>query len=163
MTHGPATGLQADTHAVTNTNAVYPGNACQLHVVDGAGSISDPDRNVPDADHSPGLRLVRPRHHVHQHQPGRATGTLQLFLENPDYIGPPGNYGMAKIGWPGPASASIENNFTGSATYHPTWDYPFGYDALTAGTIVSFEIVGCGTNGTCHGTVTIDFERIAAP
>lgn len=92
-----------------------------------------------------------------------ATGTLKLYLENPEYIGPPGNYGMAKIGWPGACEASIENNFSGSNEYHPTCDYPEGYDAITEGTIVSFEIINCGTNGTCGGSVTIEFERIPAP
>ena len=92
-----------------------------------------------------------------------ATGTLKLFIENEEFVGPPGNYGMAKIGWPGPCEASIENNFQGSSEYHPTCEYPFPYEAMPGGTTVSFEIVNCGTNGTCGGTVTIEYDPVQAP
>lgn len=95
-----------------------------------------------------------------------ATGTLKLYLENQEFIGPPGNYGMAKIGWPGSGGAceaSIENNFASSTEYSPDCTYPNGYEYIPGGTIVSFEIVGCGTNGTCNGSVRIDFERGPQP
>lgn len=92
-----------------------------------------------------------------------ATGTLKLYLENPEFIGPPGNYGMAKIGWPGPAEANIASDFSSSPEYHPLWDYPEGYDVIPGETTVSFEIVNCGTPGTCNGSVTIEVERIEAP
>lgn len=92
-----------------------------------------------------------------------ATGTLKLFLENAEFVGPPGNYGMARIGWPGPAEANIATDFQTSPEYHPPWDYPEGYEAVPGETTVSFEIVNCGTNGTCNGSVTIEFERIPAP
>jgi hypothetical protein len=96
-----------------------------------------------------------------------ATGTLKLYIENPEFSGPPGNYGMAKIGWPGQngaCEAAIDFDFQGGATqYSPTCTYPAGYMSLPPNTIISFEIVGCGTNGTCNGYVTINFERIVAP
>ena len=93
-----------------------------------------------------------------------ATGTLKLFIENQQFSGPPGNYGMDKIGWPN-CEASIQNNFTGGTTYtpDPPCEYPFGYRAIPNGTIVSFEIVGCGNNGTCSGSVAIEFESVIAP
>ena len=92
-----------------------------------------------------------------------ATGTLKLFIDNPQFIGPPANYGMSKIGWPGPCEASIETNFGGGPDYEPVCEYPFGYESMPGGTVVSFEIVSCGTNGTCGGTVTIEFEPFDAP
>ena len=95
-----------------------------------------------------------------------ATGTLKLYLENPEFVGPPGNYGVAKIGWPGSAGAceaNIASNFGGSPQYSPDCTYPSGYEAVPEQTIVSFEIIGCGTNGTCNGSVSIEFERIPAP
>lgn len=92
-----------------------------------------------------------------------ATGTLKLYLDNPEFVGPPGNYGMAKIGWPGPAEANIASDFSSSQQYHPLWDYPEGYEVIPGGTTVSFEIVNCGAPDTCNGTVTIEVDRIEAP
>lgn len=92
-----------------------------------------------------------------------ATGTLKLFIENDEFIGPPGNYGMARIGWPGPCEAIIESDFEGSTEHHPECEYPFGYEFMPSGTVVSFEIVECGTNGTCSGSVSIEFQSVIKP
>jgi hypothetical protein len=93
-----------------------------------------------------------------------ATGTLKLFIENQEFIGPPGNYGMAKIGWPN-CEANVSFHFGGGSEYQPDppCEYPFGYSYMPGNTIVSFEIVGCGTNGTCSGSATIEFLTVIAP
>ena len=96
-----------------------------------------------------------------------ATGTLKVYIENEEFIGPPANYGMARIGWPaegGACEASIGNDFPiGTNTYSPTCVYPFGYAYMPPATLLDFEIEACGTNGTCNGYVTIEFERVPAP
>ncbi len=71
---------------------------------------------------------------------------------------------MAKIGWPN-CEAGIEINFQSSNEYHPDppCEYPFGYQSMPNSTVVSFEIVNCGTNGTCGGSATIEFDTIIAP
>ena len=103
---------------------------------------------------------MRPRRDIHQYEPVGATGTLKLFIENPEFIGPPGNYGMDKIGWPD-CEASIENNFRASNEYHPIRRASIRSDieAMPNSTVVRFEIINCGTNGTCGGSAAIEFER----
>ena len=87
-----------------------------------------------------------------------ATGTLKLFLENDEFVGPPGNYGMSRIGW---LEARLATDFQTSSEYHPQVVYPFPYEALPGKTTISFEIL-CDANA-CDGNVRIEFDIIAAP
>ena len=89
---------------------------------------------------------------------GVGEGILKFYLENEEFIGPPGNYGMARIGW-----VEVDISLFRDAPYTvPDWQYPFPYTYLPPSTLITFEVQSC-TLEPCLGMATITFERGPLP